>query len=74
MIGLHYRNVVVAAAAALLATMASPARAGSTPLQTEMSVGTGSVPSRKTTETPRLRRPCQKFAAYTPMLFIGVGW
>jgi hypothetical protein len=74
MIGLHYRNVVLAAAVTLLATLALPAQAASTPSQAEVSLGTVSVPACSRTETSRPRRPCQKVAAYAPMLFIGVGW
>jgi hypothetical protein len=72
MMRLRVRNVVLAAAATLLATLALPAQAGSTPSQTEMSLV--SVPACRGTETPRLRRPCRKVATYAPMLFIGVGW
>jgi hypothetical protein len=76
MIGLRYRNVVLAAAAVLLAqTLSLPAQARSASAQTEASTpGTASVPACNRTEASRPRRPCQKVAAYAPMLYLGVGW
>jgi hypothetical protein len=81
MIGLRWRNVVVAAAAALVAqTLSSPAQARSNPTQAasvkEISSAdpTVSASARNRAEASRLRRPCQKVAAYTPILFLGVGW
>jgi hypothetical protein len=76
MIGSRYRNVVLAAAAALVASSLSlPAQARSAPSQTEVStLGTVSVPACSRAETSRVRRPCQKVAVYVPMLYLGVGW
>ncbi len=80
MIGSRYRNVMAAAAAALL-VQALPAHGGSNPSQavggtTEISStavpATG--PARARAEAARLRRPCVRVASNVPMLFIGVGW
>ena len=81
MIGFRYRNVVLAAAAALLAqSLSLPAEARGNPGiagMKEISNVDGpvlSAPARSRSEAARLRRPCQRVAAYVPMLFIGVGW
>ena len=81
MIGLRWRNVVLAAAAALVAqTLSSPAQARSNPTQVASVKEIGnadrtlSAPARNRAEASRLRRPCQKVAVYAPMLFLGVGW
>jgi hypothetical protein len=80
MIGLRYRNVMAAAAAALL-MQALPAQGGSNPSQaaagtTEISSTAvpAATPARGRAEVARLRRPCVRVASNVPMLFIGVGW
>lgn len=84
MIGLRMRNAALCAVAAFLAlSMSVPAAARSNPSPAvsstqEISIARApeafTTPTRKRAEASRLRRPCQKVAVYTPMLFIGVGW
>jgi hypothetical protein len=80
MIGSRYRNVMAAAAAALL-VQALPAQGRSNPSQAF--AGTAEIsstavpntgPARGRAEAVRLRRPCVRVASNVPMLFIGVGW
>ncbi|MFL5089082.1 MAG: hypothetical protein ACJ8D7_01810 [Xanthobacteraceae bacterium] len=86
MIGLRYRNVVVAAVAALLAeSLSLPALARGTPPQAgsttkEISnpvvptMGAVSAPVRNRADASRPRRPNQQVVVSAPMLFLGVGW
>ncbi|MFL5031155.1 MAG: hypothetical protein ACJ8E1_14875 [Xanthobacteraceae bacterium] len=86
MIGLRYRNVVVAAVAALLAeSLSLPAQARGTPSQAGSSIkeisnpvvptmGALSAPVRNRAEPSRPRRANQQVVVSAPMLFLGVGW
>jgi len=84
MIGLRYRNAVLAAAMTLVAqSLSLPAQARSNPSQVASSVkeiSNAEVSSLRTlssprnrTEASRLRRPNQQ-VAYTPVLILGIGW